>query len=94
MGNLSLFYKLYKWYTNFMAILKREVSPPPVDPRDALTIQLMLLRNGFLIDHFGLGHMNPATTQAIKAFQTKAGLKADGLVGKDTWAALNKRLKP
>jgi hypothetical protein len=92
MGNLSLFYKLYRWYTNFIGILKREVSPPPVDPRDPLTIQLMLLRNGFLIQHFGLGQMNPATIQAIKAFQVAKGLKADGIVGKDTWSALNKGL--
>jgi hypothetical protein len=91
MGNLSLFYKLYRWWTNFMGILKREVSPPPVDPRDPLTIQLMLLRNGFLIEHFGLGQMNSATLQAIKAFQTKVGLKADGVVGKQTWAKLNEK---
>jgi hypothetical protein len=91
MGNLALFYKLYRWWTNFMGILKREVSPPPVDPRDPLTIQLMLLRNGFLIQHFGLGHMNAATVQAIKAFQTQAGLKADGIVGKQTWAKLNEK---
>ena len=30
----------------------------------------------------------PATEDAVKAFQASAGLTADGIVGRDTWAAL------
>ncbi len=32
-------------------------------------------------------HFGPKTTKAVKAFQKFAGLKADGVVDDDTWAA-------
>jgi murein L,D-transpeptidase YcbB/YkuD len=34
------------------------------------------------------GKMGPQTIQAIKNFQESRGLKADGIVGKETWALL------
>jgi peptidoglycan hydrolase-like protein with peptidoglycan-binding domain len=48
--------------------------------------QMLLREAGHDIDldsYFG-----PATEQAVRAFQTDAGVEADGLVGPDTWSAL------
>jgi len=52
-------------------------------------IQAALKKAGFykgLID----GKAGQGTKEAIKAFQKSRGLKADGVVGKTTWAALSK----
>lgn len=38
------------------------------------------------------GKMGPKTRQAIKDFQTKVGLKADGRVGPQTWEKLGRHL--
>jgi len=38
------------------------------------------------------GQAGPKTKDAIQAFQRARGLKADGVVGKKTWAALNRYL--
>lgn len=49
-------------------------------------LQRMLRGKGFLIavdDDFG-----PATELAVVGFQNRAGLEADGIVGRDTWKAL------
>jgi len=40
------------------------------------------------------GKIGPKSTEAVKAFQQQAGLKADGKVGPMTWAALSKYLVP
>jgi peptidoglycan hydrolase-like protein with peptidoglycan-binding domain len=34
------------------------------------------------------GNFGPATKAAVQAFQKKKGLKVDGIVGPNTWAAL------
>ena len=34
------------------------------------------------------GHFGDHTEEAVKAFQTRQGLEADGVVGSGTWAAL------
>ena len=53
------------------------------------TLQRALKLAGFfrasIVDSFG-----PVTEAAVKSFQKSAGLKADGIVGEKTWAALNK----
>jgi hypothetical protein len=86
MGNLALFYKLYQWYTKLMEILTGKVSPPPVDPRDPLTIQYHLIKKGYYV--LMTGRMSQETINAIKKFQADKGLNPDGEVGKLTWAAL------
>lgn len=52
-------------------------------------LQCMLTRNGFTtgID----GSFGPATESSVKKFQQKSGLEVDGVVGKNTWAALLKK---
>ncbi len=61
-------------------------------------LQLFLLKNGYFPTTEALdesspkadGNLGPATTAAIKAYQADKGLKADGVVGTQTWkAALN-----
>lgn len=57
--------------------------------RDTRRIQTALKRSGFspgTID----GVFGSKTVGAVKRFQTKNGLKADGIVGKRTWAKLKK----
>ncbi|MEM7507573.1 MAG: peptidoglycan-binding protein [Pseudomonadota bacterium] len=49
-----------------------------------LVLQLTLLRQGASIS----SRFGPSTEQAVRAFQSSAGLKVDGIVGPDTWAAL------
>jgi hypothetical protein len=87
MGNLALFYKLYQWWTKFISILKGEVSPPAVNPRDPFTVQYYLTRKGYWVIMDGL--MGPSTVEAIKKFQTDNGLNPDGIIGKETWELLS-----
>ena len=49
---------------------------------------LGLYKSGALDGSFG-----PLTRTAVKQFQRKAGIKADGIVGAKTWAAIEKALK-
>jgi putative chitinase len=52
-------------------------------------LQELLRKKGFMLtidNDFG-----PATELAVKQFQTKAKLEADGIVGTETWAALRKK---
>jgi hypothetical protein len=49
-------------------------------------LQELLAYRGY--DVVADGDFGPRTTEAVKAFQTQAGLSADGIVGESTWAAL------
>jgi peptidoglycan hydrolase-like protein with peptidoglycan-binding domain len=55
-------------------------------------IQLVLQRAGYYKGKID-GKMGPQTKEAIKAFQKAKGLKADGVVGAQTWVELRKNLR-
>lgn len=50
-------------------------------------VQLALKSRGYVLS--GTGYFGPATDTAVEAFQRRAGLAADGIVGKDTAKALD-----
>lgn len=52
-------------------------------------LQTMLSRHGYDLGKYGIdGDFGSATEAAVKSFQTDHNLKVDGIVGKNTWAAL------
>jgi hypothetical protein len=51
-------------------------------------LQHKLVAEGLLEPAQVTGRFNPATQQAVEAFQRRQGLKVDGVVGPLTWAAL------
>jgi peptidoglycan hydrolase-like protein with peptidoglycan-binding domain len=53
---------------------------------DVQAIQHLLNHHGYAVDPIGV--FGPATTTAVRSFQTDHGLGADGIVGPATWAAL------
>ncbi|MDD4980481.1 MAG: peptidoglycan-binding protein [Candidatus Omnitrophica bacterium] len=62
-------------------------------PQDRKTqIQMALQKANFYKGKID-GKIGPQTKKAIKAFQKAKGLRADGAVGAQTWAELNKYLK-
>ncbi|MGH8793926.1 MAG: penicillin-insensitive murein endopeptidase [Stackebrandtia sp.] len=58
---------------------------------DVLAAQHLLVQAGHQVEPNG--HFDAATETAVKAFQTEAGMDADGVVGPDTWTALAPDLK-
>lgn len=55
---------------------------------DVVALQGLLIAHGYPA---GItGQFDQATNEQLRAFQTAAGLKADGIVGKKSWAALVK----
>ena len=53
---------------------------------DVTVLQNELIEAGFNV--FADGDFGEHTEEAVKAFQTRQGLTADGIVGESTWAAL------
>jgi peptidoglycan hydrolase-like protein with peptidoglycan-binding domain len=85
MGNLGFLMKLYKWYKHFIALLKGEVAPSaPVI--DAFTVQLALIRHGYLVKLTGT--LDEPTREHLRKFQKDKGLSVDGLFGPQTQKAL------
>ena len=64
--------------------LKRTTSTVPVD--NVKVVQQRLVDLGFVVAVDGV--FGARTETAVKSFQTDEGLKADGIVGRQTWAAL------
>ena len=61
------------------------------DGKDVQTMQEMLLQLGYDLGKYGTdGDFGDCTQMALEAFQSAAGLAADGECGPTTWAALNK----
>lgn len=74
------------------AALRRGMEGSPVEQ-----IQRELVRTGHLTQeqmNTGPGTFGPATEAAVKAFQRSRGLEDDGVVGKDTRAALLEATRP
>lgn len=65
-----------------MPVLREGMTGPAVKD-----MQLLLNQKGASIS--ADGKFGPATTKAVKEFQSKSGLKADGVVGPKTWDALS-----
>jgi hypothetical protein len=62
---------------------------------DVVECQQDLITLGYDLSPYGAdGKFGAKTETAVKAFQTSAGLPADGVVGKNTWAALDEAVKP
>ena len=56
---------------------------------EVITAQVKLIRLGFSCGWWGSdGDFGDATEQSVKKYQQKAGLDADGIVGKETWTKL------
>jgi peptidoglycan hydrolase-like protein with peptidoglycan-binding domain len=58
---------------------------------DVLAIQYLLVQSGHSAPTTGV--FDSATTTAVRAFQTAAGLGVDGIVGPQTWGALAPTLR-
>lgn len=60
---------------------------------DVILCQGYLMRLGYDLSPYNAdGKFGAKTETAVKAFQGSAGLKQDGIVGRDTWAALQKAI--
>lgn len=59
---------------------------------DVRTIQTILAGQGYALDIDG--NFGPQTLSAVQAFQRKKGLVPDGIVGPQTWDALQGRVPP
>ncbi|MFB7454005.1 GH25 family lysozyme [Streptomyces sp. NPDC056194] len=59
---------------------------------DVRTAQHLLNAAGHHLDPDGA--FGPATTSAVKTFQTRNRLDADGIIGKDTWTKLIRTVRP
>ena len=60
-----------------------------MDGNDVKTLQAALIANGFSCGTSGAdGDFGNATDAALRKFQTKYGLGADGIAGNGTWSKL------
>ncbi len=62
------------------------IPKPRMTGEDVKLAQTLLNKHGAGIEVDGI--FGPATDSAVKAFQKKRGLTADGVIGQDTWNAL------
>ncbi|PSN17657.1 hypothetical protein C7271_16580 [filamentous cyanobacterium CCP5] len=62
------------------------LSQPYLQGQDVLDAQQGLVRQGIVLNPDGI--YGPATAEAVKAFQRRNGLVADGIIGPNTWARL------
>jgi hypothetical protein len=58
------------------------------DGKETAQLQTLLQERGFFKGRCN-GHFDAKTEEAVKAFQKERGLQIDGVVGQQTWGALN-----
>ena len=81
-------------------VIEGTVTPEPAEPPTlkrgskgsyVTLLQTKLIQLGYSLPRYGAdGDFGAETLAAVKAFQNDAGLTSDGVVGKDTWDALEK----
>lgn len=87
---LSRWHETAHWlnvdYGNGMVFVKLPTLKNGASGEDVKKLQTLLKKNGasLTVD----GKFGPATEEAVKRFQEAHGLKADGIVGSQTWEAL------
>lgn len=64
------------------------LESPPMQGPDVLHAQRRLKDLGFFSGPVN-GTFGPETDAAVRAFQSRNGLQVDGIIGPDTWSALN-----
>ena len=55
---------------------------------DVRDLQQRLVAIGYVLSGDDAGEFGPATERAVNEFQTRRGLRVDGIVGRETWSAL------
>lgn len=87
-------YKLYEWDAEVMGVPVKKKAAPKLPTLKmgskgeyVLSWQQFLVLNGFPVGMID-GKFGKLTEDAVKAFQFSRGLKVDGIIGSECWAAI------
>lgn len=94
----------YKWthWAALPGVLSGKTVRPAEEGRPTLRkgargtnvteLQKLLIERGYALPRYGAdGHFGEETDKAVRSFQSLNGLDVDGIVGPQTWAALEKK---